>query len=174
MKICRILQFTIRSYDLRSHLPSTILRRIPILTTLVIGTSLYMFHACVYSTNERERLEIIYHNIPSAIPFTPSMYTFLGKFFWHHVGTYHLYKQCSRMKYLGLFLCSLAPFIIASLAWCLYIWIGWMYLALAMVKTPSYTIFMRFRVFFLHFLTIFNIFFEAGIKWPRTKLGRVR
>ena len=34
MKICRILRFTIRSYDLRSHLSSTILRRIPILTTL--------------------------------------------------------------------------------------------------------------------------------------------
>ena len=34
LKICRILRFTIRSYDLRSHLPSMILRRIPILTTL--------------------------------------------------------------------------------------------------------------------------------------------
>ena len=34
LKICRILRFTIRSYDLRSHLPSTILHRIPILTTL--------------------------------------------------------------------------------------------------------------------------------------------
>ena len=36
LKICRILLFMIRSYDLRSHLPSTILHRIPILTTLVI------------------------------------------------------------------------------------------------------------------------------------------
>ena len=34
-KICRILWFTIRSYDLRSHLPSTISRRIPILTILL-------------------------------------------------------------------------------------------------------------------------------------------
>ena len=34
MKICRILRFTIRSYDLRSHLPLTILCKIPILTTL--------------------------------------------------------------------------------------------------------------------------------------------
>ena len=33
LKIYKILQFTIRSYDLQSHLPSTILCRIPILTT---------------------------------------------------------------------------------------------------------------------------------------------
>ena len=36
LKICRILQFTIWSYNLRSHLLSTILRKIPILTTLVL------------------------------------------------------------------------------------------------------------------------------------------
>ena len=36
LKIYKILQFTIQSYDLRSHLPSTILRKIPILTTLVL------------------------------------------------------------------------------------------------------------------------------------------
>ena len=35
MKICRILWFTIRSYDQWSHLPSTILHRISILTTLL-------------------------------------------------------------------------------------------------------------------------------------------
>ena len=34
LKICRILWFTIRSYDLRSHQPLTILRKIPILTSL--------------------------------------------------------------------------------------------------------------------------------------------
>ena len=34
LKICRILRFTIRSYNLRSHLPSMILRMILILTTL--------------------------------------------------------------------------------------------------------------------------------------------
>ena len=34
LKIYRILRFTIRSYDLQSHLPSTILCRILILTTL--------------------------------------------------------------------------------------------------------------------------------------------
>ena len=39
LKICRILRFTIRSYDLQSHLPSTILRKIPILTTLHVGGS---------------------------------------------------------------------------------------------------------------------------------------
>ena len=43
MKICRILRFMIRSYDLRSHLPSTILRKIPIWTTLVIC----MYFLCV-------------------------------------------------------------------------------------------------------------------------------
>ena len=36
LKIYKILQFTIQSYDLRSHLSSTILRKIPILTTLVL------------------------------------------------------------------------------------------------------------------------------------------
>ena len=36
LKIYKILQFTIQSYNLRSHLPSTILRKIPILTTLVL------------------------------------------------------------------------------------------------------------------------------------------
>ena len=36
LKICRILQFTIRYYNLRSHLPSMILRRFLILTTLLI------------------------------------------------------------------------------------------------------------------------------------------
>ena len=36
LKICRILLFTIRFYDLRSHLPSMILCRISILTTMVI------------------------------------------------------------------------------------------------------------------------------------------
>ena len=37
LKICKILRFTIQSYNLRSHLPSTILCRISILTTLVVG-----------------------------------------------------------------------------------------------------------------------------------------
>ena len=36
LKICRILRFTIRSYDLRSHLPSMILRRILILIILIV------------------------------------------------------------------------------------------------------------------------------------------
>ena len=36
LKICSILQFTIRFYDSRSHLLSMILHRIPILTTLVV------------------------------------------------------------------------------------------------------------------------------------------
>ena len=36
LKICRILWFTIWSYDLRSHLLSTILHKISILTTLLL------------------------------------------------------------------------------------------------------------------------------------------
>ena len=36
LKTCRILRFTIRSYNLQFHLPSAILRKISILTTLVL------------------------------------------------------------------------------------------------------------------------------------------
>ena len=36
LKICKMLRFTIWSYDLWFHLLSTILRRIPILTTLAL------------------------------------------------------------------------------------------------------------------------------------------
>ena len=51
LKICRILRFTIWSYDLRSHLPSTILRRIPILTTLVMGIKENTFLVPIFWAN---------------------------------------------------------------------------------------------------------------------------
>ena len=36
LKICRNLRFTIQSYNLQSHLPLTILRKIPILRVLAL------------------------------------------------------------------------------------------------------------------------------------------
>ena len=42
LKICRILQSTIRFYDLRSHLSPKILHKIPILTTLMLPIVLWM------------------------------------------------------------------------------------------------------------------------------------
>ena len=44
LKIYRIIRFTIWSYDLQSHLLSTILHRIPILTTLVIFAMQSLFY----------------------------------------------------------------------------------------------------------------------------------
>ena len=45
LKICRILRFMIRSYDLQSHLPSMILCKILILTTLIRRHHTPILHA---------------------------------------------------------------------------------------------------------------------------------
>ena len=66
LKICRILRFTIRSYDLRSHLPSTIPHRIPILTTLVVGC-IIILEVIFFKNNSSKFLHLIIKSFLSFI-----------------------------------------------------------------------------------------------------------
>ena len=66
MKICRILQFTILFYDQRSHLPSTILRKISILTTLVVGC-IIILEVIFFKNNSSKFLHLIIKSFLSFI-----------------------------------------------------------------------------------------------------------
>ena len=80
LKICRILRFTIRSYNLWFHLPSMILRRILILTTLpLVHWIFYDRDTCLFSNTCHDRCEsdLTRHWIEA----TPYRYTILPFFF---------------------------------------------------------------------------------------------